>query len=216
MNPTSTATTTDTTSTPAATASTARRRFARTALVGLAGLAGLATVAGTTGTAHASPACTGSVIHVSHDHQQVEGTCGADTIFIGPYDHVTVHAGDGDDDVRGGSGFHTHNVIYLGAGNDHYSVSENSNHVFGEGGNDTLVGGYGNDVFDGGSGDDQLTGGKGADVLFGNTGNDKMWSDDYGTDQKPDEIMGGGGYDVDYRAAMDQVHPDVEKDYITY
>jgi Ca2+-binding RTX toxin-like protein len=201
-----------TTTTPTSTA----RRVARIALAGAAGLAGLATVAGTTGHAQAAELCIGKTFHVSHDYQTLQGTCGNDKIFVGPYDHVTVYANGGDDDVRGGSGYHTHNTIHLGSGNDHYTVSENSNAVYGESGNDVLEGGAGNDYLNGGSGEDELYGGQGHDVLFGDTGNDKMWSDDFGQNQLPDDLVGGAGSDVSYRSAMDVKHADVEQDYVIY
>jgi Ca2+-binding RTX toxin-like protein len=48
--------------------------------------------------------------------------------------------------------------------------------MYGEGGNDILVGGDGNDYLHGGTGNDNLTGGAGNDTLVGGAGNDKLTS----------------------------------------
>jgi Ca2+-binding RTX toxin-like protein len=62
----------------------------------------------------------------------------------------------------------------LGGGNDSFSaVGANVDQgVFGDAGDDTLVGGDLGDYLDGGADDDQLTGGLGDDTIYGGTGID--------------------------------------------
>jgi Ca2+-binding RTX toxin-like protein len=67
-------------------------------------------------------------------------------------------------------------AIKLGNGNDTYNGAGGivNGKVFGEGGDDTLIGGAGVDVFDGGANNDTLSGGGGADVLEGGSGANTM------------------------------------------
>ena len=62
-------------------------------------------------------------------------------------------------------------ALYMGAGNDTGYAIATGSAIYGEGGNDTLIGGVGPDSLYGGDGDDVLTGGGGNDVLDGGTGN---------------------------------------------
>jgi hypothetical protein len=82
-----------------------------------------------------------------------------------PTGKVKVLAGDGND------------AIGVGAGIDRPIE------LYGEGGNDTLLGGSGNDLLDGGAGDDYLDGGNGDDRLDGGAG-------------FLDVLLGGNGNDV--------------------
>jgi autotransporter-associated beta strand protein len=64
-------------------------------------------------------------------------------------------------------------LVRLGGGNDSFNGTGGSlAKVFGETGNDTLVGGSANDMLDGGADNDTLNGGAGADTLTGGLGND--------------------------------------------
>jgi Ca2+-binding RTX toxin-like protein len=64
--------------------------------------------------------------------------------------------------------------VFLGTGNDKFKGKgkSTSGDVFGEGGDDKLIGGKKDDTLDGGSGIDLLRGGKGKDSLFGGFGGD--------------------------------------------
>lgn len=71
--------------------------------------------------------------------------------------------------------------------------------VYGNGGNDTIIGWNGNDILVGGLGDDRLNGLTGNDILIGEEGNDWLWGDD-GNDSLyggsgGDELNGGKGED---------------------
>ena len=61
-----------------------------------------------------------------------------------------------------------------GSGNDTIWAGHEKSRLFGDGGDDTIVGGHGDDVLVGGSGDDILNGGGGNDIFCfsGNWGND--------------------------------------------
>ncbi len=69
--------------------------------------------------------------------------------------------------------------IFGGEGNDTLALDETNGplpaaNLFGEGGNDTLIGGSGADMLDGGSGNDMLFGKGGADILHGGDGDDTL------------------------------------------
>jgi Ca2+-binding RTX toxin-like protein len=77
--------------------------------------------------------------------------------------------------------------IFGGAGSDHLALDETNGalpvaHLFGEAGNDTLIGGSGADILNGGPGDDTLFGMGGADSLLGGDDNDT--------------VIGGDGDDI--------------------
>ncbi|HTE63105.1 MAG TPA: calcium-binding protein [Solirubrobacteraceae bacterium] len=91
---------------------------------------------------------------------------------------ITVHAGPGDDVVRGAA------------------FGERGETIYGDDGADKLEGGLGNDVIDGGPGDDpKLEGHGGADVVRGGDGNDTLLGDAHNTPAAPDVLDGGPGYD---------------------
>jgi Ca2+-binding RTX toxin-like protein len=111
--------------------------------------------------------------------------------------------------------------IICGAGNDYASANNVTVPcvIFGEAGNDTLIGGSGNDTLVGGNGNDSLQGMNGDDSLEGDMGNDTLYGgpgDDYlnggtygtfysGSDGT-DVISGGTGNDfVDYRWRTDNL-----------
>ncbi len=69
--------------------------------------------------------------------------------------------------------------IFGGQGNDTLALDETNGalpaaNLFGEGGNDTLIGGSGADMLDGGPGNDMLFGKGGADILHGGDGDDTL------------------------------------------
>jgi uncharacterized repeat protein (TIGR01451 family) len=94
-------------------------------------------------------------------------------------------------------------VVFALGGNDTVVVSGALNQdakLFGDGGNDTLVGGRGNDGLDGGAGNDKLVGGSGHDVLCGGDGNDTIdgqgGNDHLGGEAGNDTLIGGAGNDL--------------------
>jgi Ca2+-binding RTX toxin-like protein len=111
----------------------------------------------------------------------------------------TIYVGSGDNSAYGGDG---NDFIGLIAGlNGQKSISlSGMNRLFGENGNDTIVGGAAVDVMDGGSGDDTVNGGGGNDVLNGGTGKDAIFggngSDIISGDAANDRMDGGAGNDV--------------------
>ncbi|WP_425041405.1 calcium-binding protein [Primorskyibacter sp. S187A] len=99
------------------------------------------------------------------------------------------------------SGLITGNVE-LGLGNDRYDGRQGEVQaiVFGEGGDDTLIGGAESDDFVGGTGDDSMFGLDGADFLSGDLGDDTLFGgagdDDLSGGSNDDDIFGGSGDDV--------------------
>jgi Ca2+-binding RTX toxin-like protein len=96
-------------------------------------------------------------------------------------------------------------IFYYGkSGNDHFDAGFYTSrrvHAYGEGGQDTLLGGYANDTLDGGLGQDYVYGRNGYDTLYagydssynylsGGAGNDTMFGG-YGNDYQ----LGGSGND---------------------
>ncbi|MCI0638442.1 MAG: C2 family cysteine protease [Gemmataceae bacterium] len=82
--------------------------------------------------------------------------------------------------------------VYARAGNDNVSVEtlDKLAKIWGEAGNDMLIGGKSHDYLYGGNGDDTLYGRNGADKLYGEAGNDKLFGE-YGADF----LSGGPGRD---------------------
>ena len=77
-------------------------------------------------------------------------------------------------------------------GDDHLSyLGTASANLFGEGGNDVLVGGAGANAFFGGGGDDELTGGSGKNTMDGGDGKDVLTAGPVG-----DWLDGGSGDDL--------------------
>ena len=64
--------------------------------------------------------------------------------------------------------------VHLGEAADSYGFSNQTDRVYGDGGNDTLYGNAGDDTLDGGAGNDTLYGGNGNDLLQGGLGNDTL------------------------------------------
>ncbi|AWJ82346.1 hypothetical protein TSH58p_02115 (plasmid) [Azospirillum sp. TSH58] len=98
---------------------------------------------------------------------------------------------------------------YGTSGNDIYDAPSGPNMLFGQGGNDDILGntdadyidgGDGNDTLYGSFGNDSLYGGSGADTLYGNDNNDLL-SGDIGDDflyggNNNDTLYGGAGNDT--------------------
>lgn len=133
-----------------------------------------------------------------------------------------VYAGAGHDVIFGAA--NGKSIIYGGLGNDTVFVGSSSDLVFGEDGDDHIVGdvfrreqsdgnlypnvaqvgeSYGNDILDGGAGNDSIIGAGGNDVLYGGAGNDTLYGDHTSSDLErwhsgDDYLDGGTGDDVLY------------------
>jgi hypothetical protein len=129
------------------------------------------------------------------------GDKGNDTLFGTNWDDE-LHGGPGCDRIRGRDG---RDLIDAGIGNDGpedrdgcASLDHRTNPwlrlqggVWGDAGDDELVGGPGNDWINGGPGIDLLIGGPGSDLLFGHSEDDELQGGP-GTD----ELLGGSHYDI--------------------
>lgn len=129
-----------------------------------------------------------------------------------------IHGGNSDDSITGGSdadelwGGGGSDVIHGGAGNDAlyadrpYTLGDlgspneatSVNLLYGEAGNDFMVGGVGKDTLDGGGGNDTINGGQG-DTLIGGDGDDWLSgapaiADGGAGDDRIDMGPGGGRY----------------------
>jgi Ca2+-binding RTX toxin-like protein len=192
---------TTTSSTPAR----RRRRVAGLAATLAAGVA-VSSIGLGAGPASAGPiaglgdknACPPTVIHVKSEQKVVNGTCGDDLIFVGFNNGVTVNAGGGDDDIRGGWGAGHTVTVNGGAGDDSIHVNPDKRLVAdGGSGNDDIEGGNADDVLVGGEGDDHLVGSNGGNILNGAGGNDILDSRDWGSQAfEPDWVIGGLGWDL--------------------
>ena len=206
-----------TTSTPTA-APARRRRFAGLAV---ALVAGAAITGGALGASPASAqptipsgklGCAPTEIHVKSGQKVVNGTCGDDLIFVGNNADVTVYAGGGNDDIRGGWGAGHTVTVYGGAGDDSIHVNPDKRLVaYGEAGNDDIEGGNADDILNGGIGNDELRGSNGGNILVGDAGNDILDSRDWGNQAfEPDWVIGGTGWDLADWQVGDVKEADVE------
>lgn len=104
---------------------------------------------------------------------QITGGNGGNYIYIDP--HITIpsviHAGSGNDIVRGGGG---NNTIYGGAGNDYIHALGANNVVYAESGNNTIVGDKANNIIYAGTGKDVIDGGFGHGSIIGASGKDTI------------------------------------------
>lgn len=210
-------TTRSTTAPAARSTAPARRRLAGLAV---ALVAGAAVTGGALGAAPASAnqisgtknACPPTTIHVKDGQKTVFGTCGDDLIFVGFNNNVTVHAGGGNDDIRGGWGAGHTVTVYGGAGDDSIHVNPDKRLVaFGEGGHDDIEGGNADDVLSGGTGNDELVGSNGGNILSGDDGNDILDSRDWGSQAyEADWLIGGTGWDIADWQVGDTKQADVE------
>ena len=80
------------------------------------------------------------------------------------------------------------------------TVNDGNDTIFGDAGDDNLIGGDGNDSLNGGVGDDVLGGGDGDDTLDGSVGNDVLKGGDgidtLNGDNGNDDLRGGNGEDT--------------------
>ena len=110
---------------------------------------------------------------------------------------IQVFADGGDDIVRVGSGVAARDItlqqstIYLGEGNDFARVGGQRATIFGERGDDLVIGGAADDTIYGGLGNDRLYGSGGPDRIFGDDGNDLIG----GGDGNDSQLFGGAGND---------------------
>ena len=91
-------------------------------------------------------------------------------------------------------------TVSAGAGNDTVIGSDNDDQIFGDGGNDSLIGGLGNDTVNGGADDDEVFGGEGDDFVLGGAGSDTIdgesGNDDVRGQSGDDLLIGGQGDDT--------------------
>jgi Ca2+-binding RTX toxin-like protein len=129
----------------------------------------------------------------------IRGGLGNDSIIIdgSVTGDLTLEGGDGNDEIRGGSG---RNTINGGSGNDRLIGGRGVNVIDGGDGRDYIAGGRGDDILRGGKGDDviyglggndTIEGGAGKDYLDGGEGNDAVRGGDGN-----DDIFGGRGNDI--------------------
>ncbi len=86
---------------------------------------------------------------------------------------AALYGGTGNDHLIG-----SNNTVYGGPGDDRLEATKKGGGLFGEAGNDTIVGNTGKDGLVGGDGDDYLDGGKNIDSYQGEGGNDTIVAKD--------------------------------------
>jgi Ca2+-binding RTX toxin-like protein len=119
-----------------------------------------------------------------NDADTYYGGAGNDTIHDTSDGNSTVHGGDGNDIITAGG------TIYGDDGDDSI-VGTATNTIYGGAGNDTITTTSNVDTIDGGSGDDTITTGNGADIIDGGDGNDTI-----NGEAQNDTIEGGAGNDI--------------------
>lgn len=102
-------------------------------------------------------------------------------------DFIELMGGEGDDvlfsQVNAFAGLVT---VFGGNGNDTLSANGRFDRIFGEVGDDSLLGGLGDQLMFGAEGNDTLKGGSGRDALFGEAGNDQLFG------LTDDDLLEGG------------------------
>jgi Ca2+-binding RTX toxin-like protein len=117
---------------------------------------------------------------------------GGDDHIVAGYYTGNIYGGDGND-ILDNSGASYGFQLYGEAGDDILIGGSGYERLDGGDGNDAIQGNYGYDALIGGNGDDMLDGGSFGDTLDGGSGNDTL----YGAGDA-DVIYGGGGNDVLY------------------
>lgn len=147
----------------------------------------------------------------------VQGTARADHITVS-YDYNAgltnnINSGYGNDTVIGGqwddwiSNEGGNDVVYLGAGNDHYFGADDANGfdlVYGEDGNDVIWTYGGNDIIHAGGGNNTVYAGEGDDFIYFNQG---FGVNTYEGSQGNDTVVGGDGREI-YRVGHHSVDAD--------
>jgi Ca2+-binding RTX toxin-like protein len=112
--------------------------------------------------------------------------------------------------IAGGfGGFSNIEQFLLGEGDDIIDLSAHgvggtdytkAGAIYGQGGNDLIIGGAGKDTLEGDAGNDIIFGWRGSDTLFGGSGDDFLYGDDLGFNgiSGDDIIEGGSGSDSLY------------------
>ena len=107
---------------------------------------------------------------------QVDGVVGGPVIYRGVAIVALRLTGQADTLTFGSTRVGTTYTVFAGAGDDRVfgAAAASPLALYGEDGNDLLVGGRGNDLLDGGNGADILIGGAGSDTLLGGAGDDLL------------------------------------------
>jgi Ca2+-binding RTX toxin-like protein len=115
---------------------------------------------------------------------------------------VTVHAGDGNDQIRISSGL---NIIYGEEGNDYITGGSNRDFIYGGTGDDYLSGDSDDDLIIGGEGNDKIRAGKGTDTVHGGDGDDRIkMYDDVCEIISTEIVYGSKGDDIVYSCRFDR------------
>jgi uncharacterized secreted protein with C-terminal beta-propeller domain len=115
---------------------------------------------------------------------------------------LRIRAGAGDDAVTINVADPTFAIrVWGGAGNDHLTGHNGSEHLFGGPGDDVLDGGGGRDVLRGGAGDDMIHGGLGADRLDGGAGVNTFFGR-----QQQDRVIRAAGQNTFRHASANPLH----------
>lgn len=142
----------------------------------------------------------------------------ADNVIKGMNGNDTLYGGGGNDLIRGGNGndiivgnnvseidiniFKNHVSDNIGTILDKIQVSDNTltgiNDIYGDAGDDIIIGGNNSDLIYGGKGNDYIYGGDGRNAIYGEAGNDIIIG---GFDN--DRLFGGAGNDYLYGFADD-------------
>jgi Ca2+-binding RTX toxin-like protein len=153
-----------------------------------------------------------------YGNDEIDAGAGADHVFARDGDDL-VFGGDGNDTLIGGLGTDTiwggagndllagsqgNDEIHGGAGNDlaFIGISEDSDSIYMDGGNDFIDGASAGSAFyaEGGAGNDLMNAGEGDDTLYGNDGNDRLnggnGNDYLNGGAGNDQLTGGAGDDV--------------------
>jgi len=126
----------------------------------------------------------GDAVSITGDHPTVANTLTIQVFGGGGNDTITLDESNGALPAAQLFGEKGNDTLIGGSGNDQ---------LFGGTGNDILFGKGGNDLLFGGDGNDTLTGGAGSDQMFGQAGNDRMiWNPGDGSDL----MEGGDGIDT--------------------
>ena len=130
---------------------------------------------------------------------RIEGGAGRDTaLFDGAASAVTVHLRDASraEGEAAGDRYESIEVFQLTRFDDAFYADNTNVTVFGEDGDDRLIGGAGRNALSGGLGSDTILGGGGSDVLIGGAGDDLLQGG-----AGADVHNGGGGRDAAHFAS---------------